>query len=111
MDKVKLKLNHTDATLVQDKLEDTLGAYNYGTSLAVNTEPHIKKMFSCLWLEVYLKLKAKTIFKYGKEKTYSLTAAQALALLKLLQSVKPENEYTYATFTDIIATIDQKTAL
>jgi len=107
--KVKLKLSHTVALLVRDCLYD---------AAEVKGKDHLEKMFANLWLEVYLKMEAKTLFLYEGEKKFSMSIAHGIALMKLLQkwngnhltNATVVDNFRYVTFQSIIASIDQQTA-
>jgi hypothetical protein len=72
---------------------------------------HMDKLFMCLWLEVYLKLHSLQLIGYTGDKKVTLTIAQAIALMQLMQKVpKQKNVYVDTLFRSVIATIDQQTA-
>ena len=111
MDKVKLILTYTIATLYQDRLENIYNEYSHN-------DPKVNKMFAAMWVRVYLKLKAKTSMKFEGEKKFSLDLEHAIAFEILLRQwiktdeINPDERAAFRlnAFRSTADFIDQKTA-
>ena len=112
MDKLKLKLTHMDALLFVNRLEDTICIDG------IKQETKMQKLFAFLWLETFIKMKAKTTFVYQGAKSFSLSFPQAMAFEQLLQKWHKADEekndeatiYRRTLYLSTISFIDQKTA-
>jgi hypothetical protein len=103
MNKVKLKLNHSDATVLANHLSDAIGNQPANSRMA--------QLVEALLLECYLKIQAKSFFYYQGHKAISFTMPQSIALLEVLLRFTGKastNDYRYILFTQITGTLDQK---
>jgi hypothetical protein len=99
MNKVKLSLSYSDATLLCQQLEPHITQWPDDLNLIQHID---------LLSKLYATLKEKTLFKYENEKKYKLTIAESVSFLKHLTTTETSSAYHTALKTKLTGTIHKQ---
>ena len=102
MKKVKLKVSHTILSSLTNDMAALLER--------VPDKTTSQKIMVALWVECWLCIQEKSVFKFEGERKLSLSVPRALALMEAVATMNPEGELEQTQYLKIIHTIHQQTA-